>query len=564
MTESGAPLGSRYVLTEQIGRGGMGVVWRALDRDTGTERAVKILRGELADDPDALTRFVRERTALLRVRHPGVVAVHDMVVEGDRLALVMDLVTGEDLGRYRARRGGTLPPAEAAWLVGQVCAALVAVHGTGLVHRDLKPANVLLDHRAGGEAPARLADFGVAHIVSGTELTAAGQVVGTPSYMAPEVLRGQALSPAADVYAAGVTLYELLAGRPPFRGAELTAVIRAHLEDAPEPIPGVDGRLWTLVEQSLAKEPVARIGAFALAQGLTEYAAAHRTAPYALTPLPAAERTLPSAPGGGTPTPFPAAPPAFPETPPPTRTSDGTGGGTDGGTGGGTGGGTAGRSYRTPVLIGAGAALVAAVAAGGAFAFASGGDGGGSGDGRGLAAAGRQANAAATDGAAAAASPSPTRPHRKPGASASPSESASGPAASRSGAPKRRTGGSGGAKPTGWLCGPRTAADARGHYTTACIRTDGHRVYLRGTTDPVASRNDPKLIASNDVQLVLVLKTADTQKSVQYFTSPRCTAIVCTFEASAVPPHHAYRVLPKFYFQRVYQGTGTESPTIRF
>ncbi|MDL4776465.1 serine/threonine-protein kinase [Actinomadura xylanilytica] len=153
MTDDGLPLGSRYVLEERLGEGGMGVVWRGRDTRTGTAYAIKLLRPELAGNPAALTRFVRERTALLRVRHANVVAVHDMIVEGDRLALVMDLVPGEDLRAYRRRRGGRLPAAEAAWLVAQVCTALAAVHAADTVHRDLKPANVLLDHA--GPAPRR-------------------------------------------------------------------------------------------------------------------------------------------------------------------------------------------------------------------------------------------------------------------------------------------------------------------------------------------------------------------------------------------------------------------------
>ncbi|MQY04090.1 serine/threonine-protein kinase [Actinomadura macrotermitis] len=539
MTESGGALGSRYLLTERIGQGGMGVVWRALDRETGAERAVKMLRSELAEDPDALTRFVRERTAMLRVRHPGVVAVHDMVVESDRLALVMDLVTGEDLGDYRARRGGTLPPAEAAWLVAQVCEALVAVHATGLVHRDLKPANVLLDHGRGGESPVRLADFGVARIASGVQVTASGMLVGTPAYMAPEVLRGQELSPAADVYAAGITLYELLAGHIPFQGAEIAAVMRGHLDDPPPPIRGLPPELWRLVEQSLAKEPATRIGAHALAQGLSAFARAHRTAPFALAPLPGLARPRPAPPA---PTPIPAAPVPMTsplQAPPAVKPS------------------------RTPLLLGAGVAavVVAAALATGVTLTLTADDKPADGPGPHVPVAQQQQAVPGKGGklsrGATVASASP-----KPGTSASPSGS---PSPSSSASPSKKPGAKTAPKATGWLCGPRTIADTAGHFhTTACIRTDGHRVYLRGTVDPVASRNDPKLIASNHVQVVLVLKTADTQESVQYFTSPVCKVLTCTYQASFVPAHHDYRTLTKIYYQNVFEGTGKESPTVTF
>src|SRR5271156_2122601 len=150
------PLGSRYLLDEQIGRGGMGTVWRGRDRTTGAVYAIKVLRPELAADPEAVARFVRERNALIAFRHPNVVTLHDMIVEGDRLALVMDLITGGDLGRLRHSRGGQLTPAEAARLLAQVADALTAAHAAGIVHRDLKPANILL----AGAADAGAGDAG--------------------------------------------------------------------------------------------------------------------------------------------------------------------------------------------------------------------------------------------------------------------------------------------------------------------------------------------------------------------------------------------------------------------
>src|ERR1700759_3087706 len=139
-------LGSRYLLEERIGEGGLGVVWRGRDVSDGTTYAIKLLRAEYAQDPGTVSRFVRERTALLRFRHPNVVTLHDMIVEGDRLALVVDLIAGAGLpGDPRRQRGGLLDIAEATGLMAQVCAALAAAHAAGIVHRDLKPANILLD-----------------------------------------------------------------------------------------------------------------------------------------------------------------------------------------------------------------------------------------------------------------------------------------------------------------------------------------------------------------------------------------------------------------------------------
>jgi len=163
----------------------MGVVWRGRDKISGAPFAVKVLRSEYSADPDAVTRFVRERTVLMKFRHPAVVSVHDMIVEGDQLALVMDLVEGGDLNVHRQRSGGRLPWLETVRIGAQICDGLDAAHQAGIIHRDLKPANVLL---AGGQV--RLADFGIARIVGDQSATTTGTVLGTAHYLAPEMLTG--------------------------------------------------------------------------------------------------------------------------------------------------------------------------------------------------------------------------------------------------------------------------------------------------------------------------------------------------------------------------------------
>jgi serine/threonine-protein kinase len=255
-------LGSRYLLDEQIGQGGMGVVWRGRDKVVGTEYAIKVLRQQYATDADAVTRFVRERTVLMKFRHPAVVSVHDMIVEGDQLALVMDLVAGGDLNGYQRRSGGALPPAEAARIGAQICDGLAAAHAAGIVHRDLKPANVLLDN-----GQVRLADFGVARIVGDQSATTTGTVLGTAAYLAPELLTGSEPSPACDVYALGITLYEVLAGQPPF-GGHVAAIMHHHLQTAPARIAGVPDPLWDLIAACVAKQPEDRPTAAALASSL--------------------------------------------------------------------------------------------------------------------------------------------------------------------------------------------------------------------------------------------------------------------------------------------------------
>ena len=240
----------------------MGVVWRGRDRVGGDVCAIKVLRPEFAADPGAVTRFVRERTALVKFHHPNVVTLRDMIVEGDCLALVMDFIEGGDLGSHRRNGGGTLPAAAALRLTAQVCDALAAAHAAGIVHRDLKPANVLLD---GGEA--RLADFGIARVAGESPATTTGMVMGTVGFMSPEVIRGEAPGPACDVYAAGVMLYELLAGEQPFTG-QAVAVMHGHLDVAPPRPSGMPDRTWALISACLRKDPAARPPAASVAVAL--------------------------------------------------------------------------------------------------------------------------------------------------------------------------------------------------------------------------------------------------------------------------------------------------------
>jgi serine/threonine-protein kinase len=246
----------------------MGVVWRGHDRTTGAVFAIKVLPPEFAHDPAAVGRFVRERTALVAFRHPNVVTVHDMIVEGDQLALVMDLVPGGDVDRRRKARGGLLAAPEAASLAAQMGDGLAAAHRAGIVHRDVKPANALLD----GDR-VLLADFGIALLAGHPRVTTEGHVLGTAAYLAPEVISGQEPGAAADVYALGVTVYELLAGQPPFTG-NTAAILQSHVTAAPPRAPGIPDRLWEVIDACLAKDPAARPTAAQTAAALHAFAAA--------------------------------------------------------------------------------------------------------------------------------------------------------------------------------------------------------------------------------------------------------------------------------------------------
>jgi serine/threonine-protein kinase len=261
----GRPLGSSYLLDSQIGRGATGQVWRARRRDNGAPVAVKMLRSDLADDPETVTRFLRERAALTRLRHPNLVRVHDLVAEGGTLAIVMDLVDGADLRRTIA--GGGIARADALRLLAQVASALCAVHGAGIVHRDLKPENVLVEW-SGGETVARLTDFGIARAAGDPLLTRSSRILGTPAYLAPELAAGRPAAAASDVYSFGVMAYELLTGRRPFEGDNAVALIRAHIEQSPARPADLPGDVWRVVERCLAKAPEVRPSAAELARDL--------------------------------------------------------------------------------------------------------------------------------------------------------------------------------------------------------------------------------------------------------------------------------------------------------
>ncbi|MFF7972875.1 protein kinase [Streptomyces sp. NPDC007905] len=271
------PVGSKYLLEEPLGRGATGTVWRARQRETagaeaavpgqpGETVAIKVLKEELASDPDIVMRFLRERSVLLRLTHPNIVRVRDLVVEGDLLALVMDLVDGPDLHRY-LRENGPFTPVAAALMTAQIADALAVSHADGVVHRDLKPANVLLQQYDGQMHPM-LTDFGIARLADSPGLTRTHEFVGTPAYVAPESAEGRPQTSAVDVYGAGILLYELVTGRPPFSGGTALEVLHQHLSAEPRRPSTVPDPLWTVIERCLRKNPEERPSAENLARGL--------------------------------------------------------------------------------------------------------------------------------------------------------------------------------------------------------------------------------------------------------------------------------------------------------
>ncbi|MGW3536023.1 serine/threonine-protein kinase, partial [Streptomyces coelicoflavus] len=264
-------IGSRYTAHQILGRGSAGTVWLGEGPDGPV--AIKLLREDLASDQELVSRFVQERTALLGLEHPHVVSVRDLVVDGNDLALVMDLVRGTDL-RTRLDRERRLSPEVAVAVVADVADGLAAAHAAGVVHRDVKPENVLLDMQGplgpGGSHPALLTDFGVAKLIDTPRRTRATKIIGTPDYLAPEIVEGLPPRAAVDIYALATVLYELLAGFTPFGGGHPGAVLRRHVTETVVPLPGIPDELWQLLVQCLAKAPASRLRASELSARLRE------------------------------------------------------------------------------------------------------------------------------------------------------------------------------------------------------------------------------------------------------------------------------------------------------
>lgn len=246
-------LGSSYVLGESIGSGGMGRVWKGQGPD-GQPLAFKLLRDEFAEDQEMVQRFLRERSILTKIRHDNVVAVRDLVVEGSTLAIVMDLVEGPDL-RKVLTDAGTLTPGFAVEMVSGIASGLAIVHAAGITHRDIKPANVLVDTDGARPVP-KITDFGIAKLAEGVgPATRTSLMLGTPLYMAPEVIDNDEVTSAADIYGLGIVLYELCCGTVPFVANSPWAIMKAHQTMDPGRPELIPDPVWDLIRQCTAKAP---------------------------------------------------------------------------------------------------------------------------------------------------------------------------------------------------------------------------------------------------------------------------------------------------------------------
>jgi serine/threonine-protein kinase len=293
----GRVIEAKYEILSKLGEGGMGAVYRAKRLRIGDQVAIKILHQKFLTETGALERFRREAQAAAMIHHPNVVAIYDAGEEpqnGVPAFIVMELVAGEPL-RDILSREKRLPFARGVALIQQACAGISAAHRQKIVHRDIKPDNfiVLPPHSEDESETLKVLDFGIAKLrdmVGSATLTQTGIVMGTPYYMSPEQCKGESLDSRSDVYSLGATLYEVLAGTPPFTASTPTGIVAKHLTELPPALPqglSIPPALEAVIQRSLAKHPDARqTDASAFAREL-QAAISTGTAPFVYSTPPA-------------------------------------------------------------------------------------------------------------------------------------------------------------------------------------------------------------------------------------------------------------------------------------
>jgi serine/threonine-protein kinase len=243
----------KYRILERLGRGGMGIVYKALDETLDREVAIKVLNPDV-NDAELLKRFRGEAISLARLNHPGIATIYELHRQGDELLMVMEFVRGETL-QALSERVGPLDPPQAAHICVQVLNALAHAHRAGIVHRDLKPANVMVTDTG----VVKVMDFGIARMLGGEHFTHAGFMMGTPAYMAPEQVLGQEVDGRADLYSVGVLFYRLLTRELPFKADTAIAMAQKQVAEAPTPLgtfrPNLPPWCEPIIARALSKSP---------------------------------------------------------------------------------------------------------------------------------------------------------------------------------------------------------------------------------------------------------------------------------------------------------------------
>ncbi len=221
----------KYRIERELGSGAMGAVYEAVDTLTERPVAMKVLRAELARQPELIERFRSEAVTLARLNHPNIAILYDFFLEGEDYYMAMEFVRGQPLESI-IRTAGRLEPSMAARIMSQTLDGLSHAHSMGVLHRDIKPANIMVT----GDGRVKVTDFGIARVLGSSRMTRTGRIIGTLEYIAPERIRGDEADPRSDLYSAGVVLYEMLTGRLPFTAQTDFELIKAQLEQEPTPV----------------------------------------------------------------------------------------------------------------------------------------------------------------------------------------------------------------------------------------------------------------------------------------------------------------------------------------
>ena len=254
----GKKLSNRYVIEEMLGQGGMSAVYKASDPNLKRVVAIKLIHSHLSDDPDFVQRFEQEAAAVAQLRHPSIIQVYDFNQDNNVYYMVLEFVPGETFQAHLKRLNADdrrLPISKTVEYMADICEAVDYAHQRGMIHRDIKPANLMLNT----QGQAILMDFGIAKIVGGQLHTVTGAVIGTAMYMSPEQIRGTRPDRRTDVYSLGVTLFEMVSGRPPFQADSAMTLMMMHINDPVPDLrmlnPDVPDDLIAVINKALAKDP---------------------------------------------------------------------------------------------------------------------------------------------------------------------------------------------------------------------------------------------------------------------------------------------------------------------